>query len=190
VNFKTLVILGFILLAGTALAQQADINKAPVIGVALESSDGRIQNWAPGLREHAARVVEKMAKNARVIIIGVTGKDVAGVARKNGVDYLMTIELSPRPYGSISFGATPQIAEQQAPTLGAKEQTEAQGTIYLSWTVQALNGKAFKLHDSRLVRAQEYPLGPELDWLHAIADRSVQDAAYAAMGKLKKKAGI
>jgi hypothetical protein len=189
VNFKAIAFVALVLLAGTVVAQQADVSKAPVIGVALESSDGRIQNWAPGLRQHAARVVEKMAKNARVIIIGVTGKDVADDARKNGVDYLLTIEVAPRPYGSVSFGATPQTIEQQAPTLGAKEQTEAQGTIYLAWTIQALNGKSFKLHDSRLVRAQEYPLGPELDWLHAIADRSIQDAAYAATGKLKKKVG-
>jgi hypothetical protein len=53
-----------------------------------------------------------------------------------------------------------------------------------------LNGKPIKLHDSRLVQAQEYPLEQNFDWLHVIASRSIRDAAAEATNKLKKKAGI
>jgi hypothetical protein len=185
-SLKAIAAFGVLILAGGAAAQQQAVPKAaPIIGVAVESSDGRLQNWAPQLREQAARVVEKSAKNARVIILGVTGRDVADAAQKNGVDYLITIELSPRPYVQASFGG-PGI---QDPEVTGHPRANAQGTIFLAWTVQALNGKPFKLHDSRMVQAQEYPLEPNFDWLRVIASRSVRDAAAAATGKLKKKAG-
>jgi hypothetical protein len=185
-SLKAIATVGVLILAGSAGAQaQTERKAAPIIGVAIESSDGRVKNWAPELRAQAARVVEQSAKNARVIILGVTGRDIADAAQKNGVDYLMTIEISPRPYGELSIGG-PGILD---PEVSGHPRANAQGTIFLSWTVQALNGKPFKLHDSRMVQAQEYPLDPNFDWLHVIASRSVRDAAAAATGKLKKKAG-
>lgn len=172
--------------AASAQEQQERPKVAPIIGVALESSDGRIQNWSPELLKEAGAVVEKSVKNARVIVLGMRGKDVADAARKNAVDYLITIEISPRPYGELSFGGV----GTQDPEVTGHPRANAQGTIFLAWTVQALNGKAIKLHDSRMVQAQEYPLEPNFDWLHTIASRSVRDAAMAASQKLKKKAGI
>ncbi len=179
-----------VLAMGAAAQEQTVHQTAPIIGVALESSDGRIQNWSPELLEQAAAMVERSAKNARVIILAGRGRDVADAATKRGVDYLMTIEIAPRPNATVSFGAPPQVIEQQQDTMGGHPRAEAQGSIFLAWTVQALNGKGFKLHDSRTVQGGEYPLAPHLDWLHDIASRSVRDAAAAATGKLKKKAGI
>jgi hypothetical protein len=177
---------GVLILAGSAGAQaQTERKAAPIIGVALESSDGRVRNWAPELLVQAAAVVEKSAKNARVVILPGRGGDVADAATKNAVDYLITIELSPRPYGELSIGG-PGI---QDPEVSGHPRANAQGTIFLSWTVQALNGRPFKLHDSRMVQEQEYPLDPNFDWLHVIASRSIRDAAAVATGKLKKKAG-
>src|SRR2546423_1036857 len=98
-------VLVFAIIAVNALAQEAGHPKvAPIIGVALDSSDGRIRNWSPGLLNEAAAVVEKSAANARVIILAGRGRDAADAAAKKGVDYLLTIELSPRPYASVSFG--------------------------------------------------------------------------------------
>ena len=177
------------LLAGAAAQEERPEDRpkaAPIIGVAIESSDGRIQNWAPELRQQAVAVVEKVARNARVIMLAGPGRDTADAAKKHAVDYLMTIEISPRPYGSVSFGGP----GTQDPEVTGHPRANMQGTIFLSWTVQALNGKPFKLHDSRMVQAQEYPLDPNFDWLHVIASRSVRDAAAAAAGKLKKKAGL
>jgi hypothetical protein len=187
---KAMVAWGVLIVAVGALGQQAERKAAPVIGVAIESSDGRIRNWSPQLLDEATAVVEKVAKNARVIRLAGDKGTVSDAAAKKGVDYLMTIELSPRPNATISFGATPKVVEQQRGTLGSNERAQAQGSIFLSWTVQALNGKSIRLHDSRLVQAQEYPLEPNFDWLHVIASRSIRDAAAAATNKLKKKAGI
>ena len=183
--FTTLVFLA-LAIAAPAQEQQERPKAAPIIGVALESSDGRIKNWSPELLNEAAAVVEKSAKNARVIVLGVHGKDIGDAARKNGVDYLITIEISPRPYGEISFGGV----GTQDPEVTGQRRAKAQGAIFLAWTVQALNGKSIKLHDSRMVQAQEYPLAPNFDWLHTIASRSVRDAAAAAAHKLIKKAGL
>ena len=108
------------------------------------------------------------------------GGEVADAAAKKGVDYLMTIEISPRPYAQVSFGGP----GTQDPEVVGHPRANAQGTIFLAWTVKALNGKAMKLHDSRLVQAQEYPLESNFDWLHAIASRSARDAAADATGKL------
>ena len=185
-RFFAAIFLLAISFAALGQEQQERPKAAPIIGVALESSDGRIQNWSPELLNEAGAVVEKSAKNARVIVLGMRGKDVADAARKNAVDYLITIEISPRPYGEVSFGGI----GTQDPEVTGHPRANAQGTIFLAWTVQALNGKSIKLHDSRMVQAQEYPLEPNFDWLHTIASRSVRDAAAAATGKLKKKAGI
>ena len=187
---KAMVALAVLLIAAGAPARQAEHKAAPVIGVAIETSDGRIRNWSPQLLNEATAVVEKVAKNAQVIRLAGDKDTVSDAATKQGVDYLMIIALSPRPNATISFGATPKVAEQQRGTLGSNERAQAQGSIFLSWTVRALNGRPIKLHDSRLVQAQEYPLEPNFDWLHVIASRSIRDAAAEATNRLKKKAGI
>ena len=183
-------VVAVLILICSAWSQQSGPNAAPIIGVAISSSDGRIKNWSPELLRQATSVVEKSAKNARVIALAGDKDTVRDAAAKNGVDYLMTIELSPRPNATVTFGATPKVAEQQRGTLGSNERALAQGSVFLAWTVQSLNGKPIKLHDSRLVQAQEYPLEPNFDWLHVIASRSIRDAAAEATNKLKKKAGI
>lgn len=186
-KFRAFPALGVLLAAGFALAQDpAPPKAAPTIGVAIESSDGRIRNWSPELLSQAAAVVEKSAKNARVVILAGQGADVADAAAKKGVDYLITIELSPRPYAQVSLGGRGTVD----PEVTGHPSANAQGSIFLAWTVQALNGKPIKLHDSRTVQAAEYPLNPNFDWLHAIASRSIRDAAAAATSKLKKKAGF
>ena len=178
------VIGALVLCAFSALAQeQPKAKAAPVIGVTIASSDGRVMNWAPELRTQAVAVVERVAKNARVVALG--SKD-ANAARKGGADYLIIIEISPRPYVSVGFGRP----GYEDPEIAGHPRANAQGTIVLAWTVEALNGKELKLHDSRTVQASEYPLDPQADWLHVIASRSVQDAAAAAAKKLKSKAGI
>lgn len=174
----------------TALGQQ----RTYMIAVAVESRDARIQQWSPELRREAATVVEQAAHNAKVLIVSGTPAEAAEQARKNAADYLLRIEISPRSYVAVGVGA-PCGSEAGVPTgcdpeiVGATR-SNAQGEIFLAWTIEPTNGKKLRLHDSRYVRRPEYPLGPRLDWLHAISSRSVRDAAAAAISKLKSKKGL
>ena len=187
-SVRAVAVSGTLLLAlvGALAQEQPRPPAAPVVGVAIESSDGRIRNWSPEFLREAAAVVEKSAKNARVVILGLGGKGTADTARKYGVDYLITIELSPRPYAQVGLGGQGTVDLE----VTSHPRANAQGSIFLAWTVQALNGKPIKLHDSRTVQAAEYPLGPSYDWLRVIASRSIRDAAAEATSKLKKKAGF
>ncbi len=178
-----LLIVVVVLAAGAAAQKQ----RTYTIAVGLTSSDVRINNWAPELRSQAAAVVEKAAKNTRAIIVTGTEREMREQAQQNKADYLLRIELSPRPYASVSIGPGPGI---QDPEITGAPRANMQGTIFLAWTVEPMADRKLKLHDSRLVQASEYPLGEYFDWLHAIASRSVRDAAAAAIGKLKSKKGI
>jgi hypothetical protein len=157
-----------------------------VVAVAVDSRDVRIQQWAPELRRGAADVVERAAGKAKVVIVTGTPAEAAEQARANAADYLLRIEISPKSNVSVGLGAPPG----SDPELVGATRANAHGQIFLAWTVEPINGKKLRLHDSRYVHATEYPLGPQFDWLHAISSRSVRDAAAAAISKLKSKKGF
>jgi hypothetical protein len=184
VRLRFAVAVSILVLAAGALAQE---RRTYTIAVAVESSDGRVRNWAPELRSEAAAVVERSAPNVRAIIVTGSQRETREHAQRNRADYLLRIELSPRPYASVSVGSGPGIQDQE---VSGAPRANMQGTIFLAWTVEPMADRKLKLHDSRLVQASEYPLGPYFDWLRAIASRSVRDGAAAAMGKLKSKKGI
>ena len=196
-GFRATFVAMALLLSIEVAAQNEGSSK--VIAVAVKSNDPRLQMMMPKLRNEASEVVEKSAKNARVITLSGSGASAVEQARQQSADYLLEIEITPRPSGSVPImgrrGNDPTNTEQTpqygAPTgLPHPERAEAEGAIRLDWTVRSLTGKELKLHDSRTVQEQEYPLGPQLDWLAKIASRSVRDAAAAAVNKLKSKKGL
>src|SRR5215471_8473261 len=94
------------LVSTIALTQQNDISR--VIAVNVASSDPRIQQMLPRLRDQAAKVVAESAKNVRaVVVLGVTATP-EEEARQNSADYLLTIELSVRPSVRIPVGGGPE----------------------------------------------------------------------------------
>ncbi len=176
------VLLLCLALAVGASAQQ----RTYVIAVAIDSRDGRIQQWLPELRNAAADTIQRAARNARAVIVTGEPAEAAERARRNAADYLLEIEISPRSAVSVGAGAPPSTY----PDIVGTPRANAQGAIFLAWTLEPMNGKRLRLHDSRYVQPSEYPLGPKFDWLYGIASRSVRDAAAAAVGKLKAKKGL
>ncbi len=155
--------------------------KHPVIAVAIYSSDGRVTNMEPELSGRALRVVEETAPEARAIPSHGSKIGAASAqARKMKADFLIWIEVSPRPTAQVEVGpgtTTP------FPT---PERAEAQGSIIRKYTVLQLDSE-LKFSDNTILRPETYPLGPYFDWLRSICGRAVEDAAYDAVKKMKSK---
>lgn len=161
------------------------------IAVNVQSSDPRVSAIAPSLNEEAAGEVERSTHNATPIIVVGTKAEAAEQARRRNADYLLIIEFSVRPSTSVEFG--PGANQSRDPEVFGHPTANMQGNMFLAWDIKPLNGNKVHLHDSRYVRAQEYPLstgGVSEDWIGEIASRSVRDAALAAMSKLKLKKGL
>lgn len=181
--YRTLVVALVAALTASTYAQQP---RNYTIAVAVDSTDGRVRQWAPELRSQAASVVEKSAPNVRALIVTGSERETREQARNHSADYLLRIELSPRPYASIAMGGP----GTQDPEVVGSPRANMQGAIFVAWTIEPMSDRKLKLHDSRFVQPPEYPLGPSFDWLQVIASRSIRDAAAAAIGKLKSKKGI
>lgn len=174
-------------------AADSSVNNPKIyrIAVNVQSSDPRVSAIAPSLNRAAAAEVERSAHNATPIIVVGTKAEAAEQARRRNADYLLIIEFSPRPSTSVEFG--PGANQPRDPEVYGHPAANMQGQMFLAWDIKPLNGNKVHLHDSRYVRAQEYPLstgGLGEDWIGEIASRSVRDAAVAAMSKLKLKKGL
>lgn len=170
------VLLLAILFSSAVMAQTSAKKK---IAVTFNSSDARLQQVRD---EYAKLAQDVIARNKSVEAVVVQGQteQAAENARKIGADFLISVEVSPRPTASVEWGkGTPN----PFPT---PERAEAEGSIIAKYKVLRLDGK-FEASDSWTVRPETYPLGPRWDWLRTIAPREVQAATAGAMGKLKKK---
>ncbi len=202
------VILALLLAAVAAVAQEGVQQQPPspqpkdtrakvyTIAVTVQSQDPRVKGIAPDLNTQAANVVEKSAENVRAIIVTGTKAEAAEQARRRNADYLLTIEFSPQSTASVEIG--PGGMHPRDPEVYGSTRANAQGNMFIAWTVTPLNGNKVKLHDSRYVQPMEYPLPGTTptggvigwDWVANIASRSTRDAAAAAMSKLKLKKGL
>ncbi len=196
------------LMAGAAVAQEGMQQQPPAaqlqgfrprlytVAVTVQSSDPRVKGITPQLNDEAAAVVEKGSENVRAIIVTGTKGEAAEQARRRKADYLLTIEFSPQSDASIEIG--PGSRQPRDPEIYGAPRANAQGRMFLAWTVTPFNDNKVKLHDSRYVHPAEYPLAGNTptggvigwDWVANIASRSVRDAAAAAMSKLKLKKGL
>ncbi len=169
--------------------------KVYTIAVTVQSKDPRVKAIGVSLNNAAADEVERQSKNVRAMIVTGTKAEAAEQARRRNADYLLTIEFSPQPTASIAVGGAGQPRD---PEIYGSDRANMQGSMFLAWTVDPMNGSNVRLHDSRYVQPVEYPLAGTRptggvvgwDWVASIASRSVRDAAMAAMGKLKLKKGL
>ena len=202
------VVIGAMLMTGAALAQEGVQQQPPTaqpgngrprlytIAVTVQSSDPRVKGITPQLNAQAAATVEKGSENVRAIIVTGTKRETEEQAQRRNADYLLTIEFSPQSDASIDIG--PGARQPRDSEIYGAPRANAQGRMFLAWTVQPFNDNKVKLHDSRYVQPAEYPLAGNTptggvigwDWVANIASRSVRDAAIAAMSKLKLKKGL
>ena len=164
------------LFSNLALAQTSGKKK---IAVTFNSSDARLQQIRDEYANEAKDVVAR-EKGVEVVVVQGQTEQAAENARKIGADFLISIDVSPRPTASVEWGkGTPN----PFPT---PERAEAEGSIIAKYKVLRLDGK-FEASDSWTVRPETYPLGPRWDWLRTIVSREVQAVTAGAVGKLKKK---
>lgn len=150
-----------------------------LVAVNVVSTDAGLQAIQPELGKAAADVVDHF-KDVQSLIVPGESRDAGDRARQKGAQYLILIEVSPRPNIGVEFGGRPD------PALTEPERAQARGAIFLKYSVASLDGN-FRWSDSTYVHPQTYPLGPKWDWLYSIASQSVRDAANTSMKKLKKK---
>ena len=173
--------------------------RGKIIAVNVDSSDPRIQQMLPKLRDQAVKVVEKSAKNVRAVVMLGSAATPEAEARENSADFLLTIELSLAqsvrvPMGSIPGNApsrTPDVPLGQAPTgIAHSRCVDLLGTFTFSYRVLSLSGNEFSFHDSHTMNEFEYPLGPEWECLEKLTTRAVDSDASAAVHKLKSKKAL
>ena len=170
-----------------------------IIAVNVDSSDPRIQQMLPKLRDRAVKVVEESARNVRAIVMLGSAATPQAEAHENSADYLLTIELSLAQSVRIPVGSSPENAPSrtvdvplgQVPTgIAHSRCVDLLGTFTFSYRVLSLSGKKLSFHDSHTMRDSEYPLGPEWQCLEKLTTRGVEIDASAAVHKLKSKKAL
>lgn len=170
-----------------------------LIAVNVDSSDPRIQQMLPKLRDRAIKAVEESAKNVRAIVMLGSAATPEAEAREHSADYLLTMELSLAqsvrvPIGSIPGNApsrTVDVSPGQVPRgITHSPCVDLLGTLTFSYRVISLSGKKISFHDSHTMQDFEYPLGPEWECLEKLTTRAVDSDASAAVHKLKSKKAI
>jgi hypothetical protein len=192
--FANLMILSVCLLA----AGQENTRER-IIAVNVDSSDPRIQQMLPRLRDRAVKVVEESAKNVRAIVMLGSAATPEAEARRNSADYLLTIELSLAQSVRVPLGGIPgntpsrtvDVSPGQVPTgIAHSRCVDLLGTFTFSYRVLSLSGKNVSFHDSHTMRDFEYPLGPEWECLEKLTTRAVDSDASVAVHKLKSKKAL
>lgn len=170
-----------------------------IIAVNVDSSDPRIQQMLPKLRDRAIKAVEESAKNVRAVVTLGSAATPEAEARENSADYLLTIELSLAhsvrvPGGSIPGNApsrTVDVRPGQVPTgIAHSRCVDLLGEFTYSYSMISLTGRKINFHDSHTMRDFEYPLGPEWECLDKLATRAVESDASTAVHKLRSKKAL
>ena len=194
--FATLVLLP---IASTTLAQESDRKCA--IAVNVDSTDRRIQQMIPELREEAAKAVEQSAKNVCATIVSGFPSTPAEQGRQKLADYLLTINLALLSQvavplkGGLGNGPTttadvPKVGGVPSGITHARCEDLLGQAFAFSYKVTSLTGKRIKLEGSHTVQENEYPLGPRSNCLAKFSTNAVRDCASEAVKGLKSKKKI
>jgi hypothetical protein len=183
--------------AAALFAQQSD--RQHVIAVSVDSTDSRIQQMIPELREKAAFAIEQSAKNVSATIVMGSPLDVAEQARQKSADYLITIDLSLLSQvgsrGGIGRGPAntadvPMIGGVPSGLAHSRCQDLINEAFEFSYKVTSLAGEKIKVQGSHTMQESEYPLGPEYNCLGKFSTQAVRVSAADAVKGLKSKKKI
>jgi len=192
--FATLVLLP---IASVTLAQENDRKCA--IAVNVGSTDSRIEQMIPELREEAAKAVEQSAKNVCATIVSGFPSNPVEQARQKSADYLLTIKLTLLsqmvlpPNGGLNGPANTAAAPVgRVPTgIAYARCDDLLGQAFaFSYKVTSLTGKKINLEGSHTMQGTEYPLGPQPYCLAKFSINAVRNCASEAVKKLKSKKRI
>jgi hypothetical protein len=187
------------ILSACLVAAGQENTRERIIAVSVDSSDPRIQQMLPKLRDRAVRTVERSAKNVRAVVMLGSAATTEAEARRNSADYLLTIDLSLGPSVRIPLSGIPvnapsrtvDVAPGQVPTgIVHSRCVDLLGTFTFSYQVLPVSGKNVSFHDSHTMQEFEYPLGPEWECLEKLTTRAVDSDASAAIHKLKSKKAL
>jgi hypothetical protein len=178
-----------------ALAQESDSQH--VIAVNVDSTDWRIQQMMPELREEAAKAIEQSARNVRASIVIGSPLDAAEQSRQKAADYLLTINLSLLSQVGNSKGGLGRgpATTADVPVIGGVPSGIAHSrcedlvneAFAFSYKVTSLAGQKLKLQSSHTMQENEYPLGPESNCLAKFSTQAVRECASDAVKGLKSK---
>jgi hypothetical protein len=193
--FATLVLLP---IAVTTFAQENDRKCA--IAVNVVSTDWRIQNMLPSLREEAAQAVEQSAKDVCATIVGGYPSSPVEQAHQKSADYLLTIDLAllsqaPPSEGQLGHSipaTTADVPPNRIPTGLTYSRCEdlLDQAFAFSYKVTSLTGEKIKVEGSHTIGENEYPLNRELNCLGKFSTKAVRNSASEAVKKLKSKKKI
>lgn len=182
--------------AGALFAQQS--GRQYVIAVSVDSTDSRIQQMIPELRQKAALAIEQSAKNVSATVVMGSPLDAAEQARQKSADYLITIDLSllsqlgsragigrgPASTADVPVGGVPTgIAHSRCQDL-------INEAFAYSFKVTAMSAEKIKVQGSHTMQESEYPLGPEYNCLGKFSTQAVRLSAADAVKGLKSKKKI
>jgi len=187
------------ILAASLLASGQESSRGRIIAVNVDSSDPRIQQMLPKLRDRAVKVVEENARNVRAVVILGSAATPEAEARENSADYLLTIELSLAQSVRVPIGGIPGEGPSRtvdvppgrvATGIAHSRCVDLLGILTFSYEVLSLSGKNINFHDSHTMREFEYPLGPEWQCLEKLTTRAVENDASTAVHELKSKKAL
>jgi hypothetical protein len=187
-----------LIIPAAAVAQQSDSQH--IIAVNVDSTDFRIQQMMPELREEAAKAIEQSANNVHASIVIGSSSDAAEQARQQSADYLLTIDLSLLSQvggskGGLGRGPTttadvPVIGGVPSGIAHSRCEDLVNEAFAFSYKVTSVAGQKIKLQSSHTMRENEYPLGPEVNCLAKFSTQAVRESASEAVKGLKSKKRI
>lgn len=191
----------FALLVTTVAAFGQGGDKEYIIAVSVDSTDIRIQQIMPELRDEAAKTIEQAAKNVHAIVLVGSSSTPTEQARQNSANYLLTINLSLLSQvafpsrGGLGNGPT---TTADVPTIGGVPSGIAHSrcedllnkAFAFSYKITSLSREKIKLQGSHTMAETEYPLGPEANCLAKFSTRAVRVCASDAVKGLKSKKRI
>jgi len=193
-TLRWLVAFALLFIALAALAQESDPQH--VIAVSVDSTDSRIQQMLPGLREQAASAIEQSARNVHASIVIGSPLDASEQARQKSADYLITIDLSLlAQVGSTGGPGRAPASTANVPAMGGVPTGIAHSrcpdlvneAFAYSFKVTSMSGEKIKVRGSHTMQESEYPLGPEYNCLEKFSTQAVRVSASDAVKGLKSK---
>ncbi len=175
--------------AGAAAQTAPDANRQPaalIIGLAVESNRGQIDDFLPAIRQNVSRELSR--DNIRMVPLAGPRGQLREQAEKAGCGYLLDIQVWQASGIEGGFGGpTPEDPTvpvgDSIPAL--KRWHDMMGDVRVEYRVHSLTAPKMKINGQFRVDRSQWPVGVGPQVLQALVSREVRAAAGEAVRKLQ-----
>lgn len=192
-SFASVLLLLFSLVAEASAQTAPDANRQPaalIIGLAVESNRGQIDEFLPSIRQNVSRELSR--DNVRMVALAGPRGQLREQAGKAGCGYLLDIRV--RQANGIEAGVGGPTLEDPTVPLGdsvpaLKRWHDMIGDVRVEYRVDSLTAPKTKISGQYRLDRSQWPVGVGPQVLQALVSREVRGAAEEAVRKLQSGKG-